>query len=120
MTNAAVLDLIAKAKDELRPLWRSYDHLKLINQRKVLKAFQDSRISDYHLVGTTGYGYGDLGRDAVEGVFAQVFRGEEALVRPNPVSGTHNAAWSFGLPSGVMNSIAWWQTIRHLVPSHRH
>ena len=98
MTNAAVLDLIAKAKDELRPLWRSYDHLKLINQRKVLKAFQDSRTSDYHLVGTTGYGYGDLGRDAVEGVFAQVFRGEEALVRPNLVSGTHAiAACLFGL-----------------------
>ncbi|NMB17476.1 MAG: hypothetical protein GX980_10240 [Firmicutes bacterium] len=89
MTNTAILDLIAHAKDELRPLWRSYDHLKLINQRKVLTAFHDNRVSDYHLVGTTGYGYGDLGRDAVEGVFAHVFRGEEALVRPNLVSGTH-------------------------------
>ena len=98
MTDAAVLDLIANAKDELRPLWRSYDQLKLINQKRVLRAFQDNRISDYHLVGTTGYGYGDLGRDAVEGVFARVFRGEEALVRPNLVSGTHAiAACLFGL-----------------------
>ncbi|WP_040981560.1 aminotransferase class I/II-fold pyridoxal phosphate-dependent enzyme [Oceanobacillus jeddahense] len=59
------------------------------NQKRVLEAFREHRISDSHLQGTTGYGYDDLGRDGLEAVFAHVFGGEDAVVRPQIVSGTH-------------------------------
>lgn len=60
-----------------------------INQKRVLNAFRHHRISDSHLQGTTGYGYDDIGRDSLEAVYAEVFGGEDALVRPQLVSGTH-------------------------------
>ncbi|MFS0751755.1 aminotransferase class I/II-fold pyridoxal phosphate-dependent enzyme [Oceanobacillus sp. 1P07AA] len=60
-----------------------------INQKRVLDAFRHHRISDSHLQGTTGYGYDDIGRDSLEAVYAEVFGGEDALVRPQLVSGTH-------------------------------
>ena len=56
---------------------------------KVLKAFFDNRISESCFYGSTGYGYGDIGREAIDKVFAQVFGTEDALVRFNFVSGTH-------------------------------
>lgn len=59
------------------------------NQMKVQKAFYDHRISEAHFAPTTGYGYGDLGRDATDAVFAQIVGAEDALVRHNFVSGTH-------------------------------
>ncbi len=59
------------------------------NQRRVLEAFRNHRISDTHLQGTTGYGYDDLGREGLEAVYAEVFGGEDAVVRPQIVSGTH-------------------------------
>ncbi|GAA0327357.1 aminotransferase class I/II-fold pyridoxal phosphate-dependent enzyme [Oceanobacillus oncorhynchi subsp. oncorhynchi] len=59
------------------------------NQQRVLEAFRNHRISDAHLQGTTGYGYDDLGREGLEAVYAQVFGGEDAVVRPQIVSGTH-------------------------------
>src|SRR5690625_3032362 len=60
-----------------------------INQRRVLEAFRNNRISDSHFYSTTGYGYDDMGREALEAVYAEVFGGEDALVRPQIVSGTH-------------------------------
>ncbi len=56
---------------------------------KVLKAFSDNRISEPCFYGSTGYGYGDIGREAIDKVFAQVLGAEDALVRFNFVSGTH-------------------------------
>ena len=50
---------------------------------------QEARVSDIHFAGTTGYGYNDLGRDTLEEVYAKAFRGEDALVRPQLISGTH-------------------------------
>ncbi|MGI6037947.1 MAG: aminotransferase class I/II-fold pyridoxal phosphate-dependent enzyme [Limnochordia bacterium] len=81
--------LIKGAKEQVRPQWERIDELKLLNQRKVLRAFQQNRISDYHLTGTTGYGYSDPGREGLEDVFCSIFKGERALVRPQIVSGTH-------------------------------
>ncbi|MDD2401952.1 MAG: methionine gamma-lyase family protein [Clostridia bacterium] len=63
-----------------------------LNQYKVLRAFQNNNISDFHLNGSTGYGYGDQGRDSLEKVYANVFRAEKALVRSQIVSGTHAIA----------------------------
>lgn len=59
------------------------------NEQKVLKAFMDNRVSEIHFNGSTGYGYGDLGRDTLDAVYAQAFGAEDALVRHNFVSGTH-------------------------------
>ena len=59
------------------------------NQMKVIKGMQDNRVSDIHFAATTGYGYNDLGRDTLEDVYASVFHGESALVRPQLMSGTH-------------------------------
>lgn len=58
-------------------------------QERVLNAFRQHQISEAHLQGSTGYGYDDLGRDALEAVFAQMMGAEKALVRPQLVSGTH-------------------------------
>ncbi|CQR47610.1 methionine gamma-lyase [Paraliobacillus sp. PM-2] len=59
------------------------------NQKRVLDAFRNQKISDSHFSATTGYGYDDFGRDALESVYAEVFGGEDALVRPQLISGTH-------------------------------
>lgn len=59
------------------------------NSAKVLKAFIDNRVSESCLKGTTGYGYGDIGRDTLDAVYAQAFGGEDAVVRHNFVNGTH-------------------------------
>ncbi len=59
------------------------------NQMKVQQAFYDHKVSEAHFAPTTGYGYGDLGRDATDAVFAQIVGAEDALVRHNFVSGTH-------------------------------
>ncbi len=56
---------------------------------KVLKAFSDNRVSEPCFYGSTGYGYGDIGRETIDKVFAQVLGAEDALVRSNFVSGTH-------------------------------
>jgi len=59
------------------------------NQKKLLDAFHEKRIGDYHFSSTDGYGYDDLGRDTLEELYAHVFGAEDALVRPQLVSGTH-------------------------------
>lgn len=68
------------------------------NQRRVLKAFKEEKIGDHHFNSTDGYGYDDSGREALEAVYANVFGGEDALVRPQIVSGTHAISTAlFGL-----------------------
>ena len=68
---------------------REIDEIQEYNQQKMIKAFQKAKVSESHFVGTTGYGYGDRGRDALDEVYACVFDAEDALVRHNFVSGTH-------------------------------
>lgn len=81
-----------KAMKEVEPLFNDYDDIREFNQFKVLKAFQEENISDYHFTNTTGYGYGDIGRDTLDLVYARIFKSEKALVRPQFVSGTHTIA----------------------------
>jgi len=66
-----------------------FDETARYNGEKVLKAFIDNRVSERHLYGTTGYGYGDDGRDTLDRVFAGVFGAQKALVRHNFINGTH-------------------------------
>lgn len=70
----------------------------LTNQGKVLEAFREHRLSEAHFAPSTGYGYDDMGREALEAVYASVFRTEAALVRPQLISGTHAIATAlFGI-----------------------
>ncbi|EMT54065.1 MULTISPECIES: aminotransferase class I/II-fold pyridoxal phosphate-dependent enzyme [Brevibacillus] len=68
------------------------------NQLKVLRSFQKHEVNEFHFAPSTGYGYDDSGRAALESIYADVFGGEDALVRPHIISGTHAIAISlFGL-----------------------
>ncbi len=84
-----LISLSEEVKKEIEEEVRKVDERALKNSLRVLKAFQDNKISDVHFNSTTGYGYGDIGRDTIEKVFAQVFRTEDALVRNQFISGTH-------------------------------
>jgi len=84
--------LFAEVDEEVQPVYRSIERVSLHNHTKVLQAFLDARVSAFHLFGSTGYGYDDLGRDALEQVYAAAFSGEAALVREQFVSGTHTIA----------------------------
>ncbi|MCB6993749.1 methionine gamma-lyase family protein [bacterium 210820-DFI.6.37] len=84
-----VLDLVSQAEDEIREEFEILDDIMAYNQYKVLTAFQENRISDTHFAWNTGYGYDDAGREALERVYADIFKTEAALVRPIIVNGTH-------------------------------
>lgn len=87
--NPKVYDFIQNSENELSEEFNYLDEICSINQLKVLSAFQENHINDSHFSWNTGYGYDDSGRDAVERVYASVFKTESALVRPNIVNGTH-------------------------------
>lgn len=72
------------------------------NQMKVIKAMQDNKVAEMHLSGTSGYGYNDDGRDTLEKVYSDIFKTEDALVRPQIICGTHalNVALSSNLRPG--------------------
>lgn len=76
----------------LKERFETIDEVAEYNQMKVLNAMQECKVSDIHFAATTGYGYNDLGRDTLEEVYAKVFHTEDALVRPQLVSGTHALA----------------------------
>ena len=81
--------LAARAEQKAKPAFERIEQIEQYNGQKVLKAFIDNNISAAHLVGTTGYGYGDIGRDALDRVFAAALGAEDALVRHTFASGTH-------------------------------
>lgn len=87
--NSEILELGRIIESELKDRFEEIDKVAEYNQLKVIKAFQDNRVSDIHFAATTGYGYNDLGRDTIEQVYASVFHTEAALVRPQLISGTH-------------------------------
>lgn len=87
--SSQVLDYGKSIEASLKERFEAIDARAEYNQMKVLKAMQDNRVSDIHFAATTGYGYNDLGRDTLENVYAGVFHGESALVRPQLISGTH-------------------------------
>ncbi|KGP92944.1 hypothetical protein N780_11395 [Pontibacillus chungwhensis BH030062] len=90
--------LASEAEHDSKDIHHSINRLVEHNQERVLSAFRDQQVSDSHFNPTTGYGYDDMGRDKLEQVYADVFGGEDALVRPQIVSGTHAITISlFGL-----------------------
>jgi len=87
--SAQVLEYGRRVEETLKERFEAIDRTAEYNQMKVIKGMQDNRVSDIHFAATTGYGYNDLGRDTLEDVYASVFHGESALVRPQLISGTH-------------------------------
>ena len=106
--NDTVINLYEQAIEEIKNDLDYYDEIREFNQIKVLNALQEERISDSHFTNSSGYGYGDIGRDALDRVYARIFNCESALVRPHFVNGTHAiAAALFGnlRPNDTMLSI---------------
>ena len=87
--SSQTLDYIENAEKEVSDEFNKLDDILNYNQYKVLKAFQNNKISDMHFGWNTGYGYDDPGRDAIENVYKDVFKAEACLCRPTIVNGTH-------------------------------
>lgn len=87
-----VYDYCDKIWNSLKPRWEEIDIFSEYNQLKVIHAMQKNQVSEACLLGTTGYGYSDLGRETLERVYADIFHTEEALVRPQITCGTHALA----------------------------
>ena len=81
--------LIENTENELAEQFHLIEKIAYENQCKVMRAFQKNKIALRHFVSSTGYGYGDEGRDTLNALFADIFGAEAALVSPNILSGTH-------------------------------
>ena len=81
--------LIEDVESTLTPYFKDIERIALINQEKVLDAFHAVKATESDLLGTTGYGYDDFGRDHLEEIYAYTFKAEDAIVRPQIISGTH-------------------------------
>ena len=84
-----VVRLVSEAEVSASGCFAQAEEIAWRNQAKVMKAFADNRIGEAHFVPTSGYGYNDMGRDAIDRVYAQAFGCEDALVRHTIISGTH-------------------------------
>jgi len=84
-----IKELVRSAEQQCAGIFAKIDEIAEINSIKVLAAFAKNGVSESHFKGSTGYGYGDRGREVLDAVYADVFGAEDALVRHNFVSGTH-------------------------------
>ncbi len=85
-------DIIKNAETKVKQYFETVDEIKEYNQEKVLKAFYDNKIGLEHFASVSGYGHDDMGREALDNVFRDVFKAEKAVVRNHFVSGTHTLA----------------------------
>lgn len=81
--------IVTEVEQQIKQIHEKIDERIDSNQFRVLKSFQDFKVSDSHFNPSTGYGYDDYGRDTLEKIYAQVFGAEAGLVRPQIISGTH-------------------------------
>lgn len=97
-----VYDFCNEIETHLKGRFEEIDRITEYNQMKVIAAMQKNRLGEAHFAATTGYGYNDLGREALEAIYADVFHTEDALVRPQITCGTHalNVALSSNLRPG--------------------
>ena len=91
-----VANMAKRAEEDLRETFAKIEENALICSAKVLEAFQECRVSTADFIEITGYGYTDSGRDKLEQIYARVFGAEDALVRPQLMSGTHALAVTLG------------------------
>lgn len=93
-----LIEQTERIEQQLAPFFTTINKIAYVNQKKVLAAFKKNRVSDFHLTGSTGYGYDDEGRDVLERVYADAFGAESCLVRGQIISGTHAISISlFGI-----------------------
>jgi cystathionine beta-lyase family protein involved in aluminum resistance len=107
--NEHIFALCQQAEDDIAWLFKNIDEIRAYNQYKVIDAMQRERVGDRHFSATSGYGYDDQGRDALERIYARIFGAEDAVVRPQIASGTHAISLCFyGLlrPGDVLLSIS--------------
>ena len=91
-------EVVEKVEKEIQTQFQYEEVIEYHNSKKVLNVFKKYSVSEAHLQGTTGYGYGDLGRETLEKMFADIFQAEDALVRSQFISGTHTIACAlFGI-----------------------
>ncbi|MFB5192117.1 methionine gamma-lyase family protein [Alicyclobacillus fastidiosus] len=93
--NHKIIDYIRRCEEQIAPMARQIQDIALVNQERVLEAFWTHRVAQTDLLGSTGYGLSDVGREKLEAAFADVFGAEAALVRPQIVSGTHALTLGF-------------------------
>ena len=106
--NHKTWEIYEDAKENLKMIFEELDEICEYNSLKVMNAFFENQISESHFAITTGYGYNDIGREAVEKVYASIFKAESALVRSQFISGSHALAKTlFGLlrPNDTLLSI---------------
>lgn len=85
----ALRQLCAKAEEKAAASFRRIDSIAQYNSEKVLSAFINNHVSESHFAASTGYGYGDRGREVLDQVLAEILGCEDALIRYNFMSGTH-------------------------------
>ena len=83
------LTLIENCENRLNNQYKAIEDIALFNQQKVLNAFKKNKIALRHFSSTSGYGYGDDGRDTLNNLFADIFNCEKSICSPSIVSGTH-------------------------------
>ena len=84
-----ILDMSNKVEEELNSIFRELDNNCLENSSKVLKVFQKNNVGTNDFAEITGYGYSDPGREKLEKMYSEIFGTEDAIVRPQIMSGTH-------------------------------
>ena len=114
-----ITDAAGRALELCAPQLTYTEEIQEYHQQKMLYAFQKAGVSESHFVSSTGYGYGDRGRDALDEVFATVFEAEDALVRHNFVSGTHALAVRCAAPWG-QDGVRYGNAVRHAARRHRY
>ena len=90
-----IIQIAKEVEEELKPIFEKYEENCLKMSAKVLKAFQKNKVSTVDFNEVTGYGYYDGGREKLERIYADIFGAEDALVRPQIMSGTHALALAF-------------------------
>ena len=102
------INLIKKCETEVQDEFKKINEICEYNSLKVLKAFHDNNLSEVHFGETTGYGYDDIGREAIEKIYSQIFGVEDSLVRGQFISASHALNVTlFGLlrPNDILLSI---------------
>lgn len=108
MFSDRLLQISAQAERELAPIFAKIDSISFDNTERVLDAFREYRVSEAMFAGTTGYGYDDIGREALDKIYARVFGAESCFVRHNIVNGTQALTIGlFGLlrPNDILLSV---------------
>ena len=103
-----IRELVNNAENELTEQFDKAEEICQYNSKKVLEAFQKNRVTEADFGSTTGYGYGDIGREKIEKVFADVLKAKDCIVRGQFISGTHAltvALFAFLRPGDTMLSI---------------